>query len=689
MKRRDQSVNCFCACRQIRWLPSDYMKLFAINKAKSSGMPKLVQLLSQLAYLEGLQWLLRFSGGQRGGRNISNYVVWCIYYKFQMSLGTQQKEAGASKSARVDCHQHFALLLHYSTIRPFDTPPHHWIGQAQPAEAARLKKVSTAQQPLVALSQQEAIMEWEGHVPSTTLSINQLTRILSKSKKADLRSYLVSIAADATFVAKIRSYLTLHFRALPCFGNLRAGGWYSPSWDGECRFTSCDGHSGQWKFNPIRTNLNVLRSAAAEGGCIIVDSTRKGKRFPDSFTATVPIWCTVMNLLALEGGGLRDHIENAKIFMHPPWLSASESSQISELLPMFINEIYPGLRQSLAADAAALLSAPLAPIWVHPGTCLDTLQSELRDCTSIPIICVVASAVEERDVPEVLEVEDLWSEMQKMGASLPKARSTPVCVRGGDWTYIQGAGDDEEFWSRGLTRRQFWQNAQLLLSLRDSSELSSAVNDIIRTASLAPWKLYDESIWSVGTTLLSVATLSYLETAPWDGAAVCLDTTTKRSAGSSDDAFATLQCPLPVTGKNIQILRLPAPSLKRCDFLLWLSVTLPRALVFIFKQSCQGSMCTIACANGTTHSSIVAAAALIAFAGQGGNIRMTHVTKTDIRTVVAKLHAWLPLMGGTWQRAHEKLLHRFFVESGGGWEACQAQLLQLTPEGTCPCSTDL
>lgn len=32
-----------------------------------------------------------------------------------------------------------------------------------------------------------------------------------------------------------------------------------------------------------------------KGGCIIVDSTRKGKRFPDSMSKTIPIWACVLN----------------------------------------------------------------------------------------------------------------------------------------------------------------------------------------------------------------------------------------------------------------------------------------------------------------------------------------------------------------------------------------------------------
>jgi len=32
-----------------------------------------------------------------------------------------------------------------------------------------------------------------------------------------------------------------------------------------------------------------------KGGCIIIDSTRKGKRFPDSMSKTIPMWSCVVN----------------------------------------------------------------------------------------------------------------------------------------------------------------------------------------------------------------------------------------------------------------------------------------------------------------------------------------------------------------------------------------------------------
>lgn len=39
----------------------------------------------------------------------------------------------------------------------------------------------------------------------------------------------------------------------------------------------------------------VVEWVGQKGGCMIVDSTRKGKRFPDSMSKTIPIWTCVLN----------------------------------------------------------------------------------------------------------------------------------------------------------------------------------------------------------------------------------------------------------------------------------------------------------------------------------------------------------------------------------------------------------
>ena len=58
-----------------------------------------------------------------------------------------------------------------------------------------------------------------------------------------------------------------------------------------------------YKFGGLLIHLHVKGNffillfvlVAQKGGCMIVDSTRKGKRFPDSMSKTIPIWTCVLN----------------------------------------------------------------------------------------------------------------------------------------------------------------------------------------------------------------------------------------------------------------------------------------------------------------------------------------------------------------------------------------------------------
>jgi tRNA A64-2'-O-ribosylphosphate transferase len=92
----------------------------------------------------------------------------------------------------------------------------------------------------------------------------------------------LSIEEDAEIVESLRTVLP----SLPVFAHRRNGCWYAPD-DRTCYFKSTDGHMGQWKFSTTRLNLEIGKVAASGKHVVIVDSTRRGKRFPDSFNATV------------------------------------------------------------------------------------------------------------------------------------------------------------------------------------------------------------------------------------------------------------------------------------------------------------------------------------------------------------------------------------------------------------------
>ena len=61
--------------------------------------------------------------------------------------------------------------------------------------------------------------------------------------------------------------------------------------------------------------------------CIIVDSTRRGKRMPDALSKTIPIWCAVLNRLLFEDDW---DVQNLQT---PEWaVGASEHAQIEARL---------------------------------------------------------------------------------------------------------------------------------------------------------------------------------------------------------------------------------------------------------------------------------------------------------------------------------------------------------------------
>lgn len=108
-------------------------------------------------------------------------------------------------------------------------------------------------------------------------SIYQVARELKKEQHT-LYNCLASILSDAAFIQEIK----LLYPDLPLLANLRAGGWYAPSPDGTCYFKSTDGHQNNCNFSVTRLNWHVAELAAQKGGVMVVDATRKGKRFPVS-----------------------------------------------------------------------------------------------------------------------------------------------------------------------------------------------------------------------------------------------------------------------------------------------------------------------------------------------------------------------------------------------------------------------
>ena len=174
----------------------------------------------------------------------------------------------------------------------------------------------------------------------------QSLRRAVRTEQLSLLNRLRSIHDDHAFLASILP----HYPAFPVLANLRCGSWYVPPLPvpsptaSTCYFKSSDAHCLHWTFSPLRLNGHVAALCAERGGVVIVDSTRKGKRFPDSFSRTIPIWCCVVNrALARHRRQRCDGAQSKRVSvtntdegddgwdeeLHAPeWVSDSEREQI-------------------------------------------------------------------------------------------------------------------------------------------------------------------------------------------------------------------------------------------------------------------------------------------------------------------------------------------------------------------------
>ncbi|OMO58290.1 Initiator tRNA phosphoribosyl transferase [Corchorus olitorius] len=277
------------------------------------------------------------------------------------------------------------------------------------------------------------------------LSIYRAARTI-KRKENTVYNALRSIYEDSIFVGEISQL----WPQLPLVANLRCGLWYSPKFHSTCYFKSTDGHNNNWSFNTSRLNFHIALLAGQKGGCIIVDSTRRGKRFPDSMSKTIPIWTCVLNRSisnylnnnnngsSMEESDMEQKSVDWDCSLHLPlWVSGTEKAAIEERLEGWTKDL-----EASGADIAALASClkkPLRPLWISQRTVIWI--NEVPDYDSwdfTPIILLSAS----------------------LPSGVPQHRTTSEF----SWNYIPGAGDDEESWARGLSPNLFWNHAYDLIS---------------------------------------------------------------------------------------------------------------------------------------------------------------------------------------------------------------------------------
>ncbi|KAE8451790.1 hypothetical protein EG329_002630 [Mollisiaceae sp. DMI_Dod_QoI] len=256
-----------------------------------------------------------------------------------------------------------------------------------------------------------------------------------KRSTLSIQNRLQSIQHDAAFAERVANAYNR-----PLIANERCGSWYidPETKGGSGYFKSTDGHTGVWKFSSRRLNLHLLEIIGGNDGCIIVDSTRRGKRMPDALSKTIPIWCSVLNRYLFP-----NESQSHELYTPPQVVSKSEHAQISALLPSFLLAL-----QALKLPVDNLrqqISKPLRPIWVTPESHLE-LGSEIFGDFHPVICCTVSRRVVGGEASE-----------------------------GG---YIQGAGDDTENWAYGLTPPLFWANKRLLFETAES-DLPDLIQELV------------------------------------------------------------------------------------------------------------------------------------------------------------------------------------------------------------------
>ena len=265
---------------------------------------------------------------------------------------------------------------------------------------------------------------WDDDPELADIGPQSIYKVVRQLKKDDHGPYncLASIVADAAFVRDVRR----RYPTLPVFANLRCGLWYvdptmmSDDGDGNdgdsndddavgtCYFKSTDGHCNNWSFSATRLNVHVAEAAATRGGCVVVDATRSStKRFPDSFSKTIPVWAETISRAVARRRRIvpptadddesinpeSSHRSTWGSGPHlPVWVGDNERNAIASRMPHFEETLHAVLHDTDVLDALATkLAKPLRCVWVsreneHSLPCVDvdvTIATAQRRLTRI------------------------------------------------------------------------------------------------------------------------------------------------------------------------------------------------------------------------------------------------------------------------------------------------------------------
>ena len=169
----------------------------------------------------------------------------------------------------------------------------------------------------------------------------------------------------------------------------------------------------------------------------------------------------------------------------PPWMSPSISSYINDLLPSMVLSVSPTLKEMIRKLLGHILLRPFRPFWVVPdedgvlewkGEDVEELldyfsSSSPRDDDYSSSSSSSSSSGGTPHTTSLSDSRTLLDFTPLVLLSCSPARSENTHSAHHSWKYIQGAGDDEENWSCGLTAEIFWKNRDLILESDDPNEV--------------------------------------------------------------------------------------------------------------------------------------------------------------------------------------------------------------------------
>jgi tRNA A64-2'-O-ribosylphosphate transferase len=352
-------------------------------------------------------------------------------------------------------------------------------------------------------------------------------------------------------------------------------------------------------------NLQFLTTAtsASRHNCatLIVDAS-KSKVFPDSFSRTLPIWCSVLNRLALayrkEGAVNDDSTFDWDSGLYtPPSISEEEHDVMMNLLPDRVNSALESGVILNPAWLVRILRKPLRCFWIaNEG--VENLEDNLNDFYS-------KVKTEIRDYTCILCISCSY-------LSTPIESSTEQT----QFLYTPGAADDHESWSNGLNPYLFWMYKERILGETNSpDETDQLIEIIIEMSRNKDDELHLKS---------SVLQPSQMRCGSFDTIEGCGISIGTRRAGRPPECWTHFDAIINVTtmeyegmksGNEIptgcHYLNIPVREGKRdrTDLEKWMAV----ALFFIGFYASKGKRVLVHCAQGKDRSVAVSMAAISLF----------------------------------------------------------------------------